>query len=123
MRMIMEAAEGGDLEAAVFLSESFRNGPLVPEHPEDPYKADCLRCINGDTDECWRFYLDGRKVARGFIQDPDPFERSIPTEYERISDGKYVVPTDDGGTDEVCFDTLDPLDVMTVISHWKGFLN
>lgn len=66
MRMIMESAEGGNLEAAVFLSESFRDESLIPEYPEDPYKVDIPEDLRERVEKVCEMAgrIESRRVCR-----------------------------------------------------------
>lgn len=60
-------ANSGCLDASRFLCQRYADGVFVEASDEEVRKYRCLRCLQGDKEECWRFYTEGRMVSCGFI--------------------------------------------------------
>ena len=75
-------------------------------------------CLQGDTEECWRFYTEGHMVSCGFIQDYCDWDTRFRTvSMTKVDDDLYIqekVDSDSGLTilQEVHLSTDDPLDLL-----------
>ena len=115
---LIRYANSGCLDASRFLCQCYTDGILVEASEDEMRKYRCLRCLQGDTEECWRFYTEGHMVSCGFIQDYCDWDtrfRTVST--TKVDDDLYIqekVDSDSGLTilQEVHLSTDDPLDLL-----------
>ncbi len=71
-------ADNGVVEASIFLSEAYTEGGFVEKDEDKRYKFRCLRCLQGDFEECWRMLLEGLPVSKGFLEDDQDYRNCMP---------------------------------------------
>ena len=84
-------ANSGCLDASRFLCQRYADGVFVEAYDEEVRKYRCLRCLQGDKEECWRFYTEGRMVSCGFIQDHCDWYSDFKTvSTTKVTDDLYI---------------------------------
>ena len=126
VRKLADLSYDGSLTASTFLSEAYDAGRLGEIDEDESYWYRCLRCRQGDLDECWRMYLAGREVTTEIMKhNPgDPLDDRRPLGYTKTGDGRYtmVMEADEEHLrsairdipvmKEFTFHTDDPLELM-----------
>lgn len=92
LRKLVDLSYDGSLTASTFLSEAYDAGRLGEVDEDVSYWYRCLRCRQGDIDECWRMYLAGRRVTieimKYFSSDMVNTRRIL--SYTKKRDGEYI---------------------------------